>query len=103
MNAQAAEKFLQDKLDMIQNEPEHIQQAASILVNGDESTDEELEQSLNEAFGNRFHVSAMVKEWSEYARITYMRLQIVKNLDFTSVAMLNATIFVHSFVEKFMK
>ena len=93
-----AKKFIQDKLDIIENEPEHIKTIASILVNAENDLTEE---DIND-FKHRFHTSAMIKEWNEYARTTYIRMQISKNHDFASVAMLNSTIFVHNFIEKFL-
>lgn len=98
-----AEKFIQNKLDTIENAIEPIQRATDILVNGEDYTNEELTEAIQEACGARFEASAIVKEWNEYARITYLRLQITKNLDYSSVACLNATLFVHSFLEKFLK
>lgn len=103
MNKVNAEKFIQDKIDMIQNTPEFIQEISAMLVNGEDSSEQELSSYINEYFGNRFYVADMVKDWFSYARMTYINLGILKNKDYVSVAMLNSTIFVHSFVEKFLK
>jgi hypothetical protein len=100
MNTQ---KFIQNKLDMIKNEPENIQGVADILINCENSSKEELNSCINEYYGNQFHVSDMINEWEEYARIAYIKLQIAKNYNYVSVASLNATIFVFSFIEKFLK
>ena len=96
-----AEKMIMSKISLIENTIVSIRTIADIFSNVEDISKEEMIKILNENMPNRFDYSSMVEEWFDYARITYLRLQICKNKDYTSIAVLNATIFLHNFIEKF--
>lgn len=103
MKKTKAENYIQNKFSIIENAFDCVKIATDILMNSDECSNEELEESLINNVGQFFNVSDMVKEWSDNARFVYISMQITVNKDLVSIAMTNANIFVILFVEKFFK
>lgn len=99
----SVKKFLNNKLNTINDTPEGIKGVADILVNSKHlKYYQDIEQAIKEAYGDRFNSKGIVQEWEEYAYTTYTRMQIPTNKDYVSTSILNATIFIYNFIEKFM-
>lgn len=54
-------------------------------------------------YSDKINTESMINDWYDYGMSVYNNLQVTTNKAMILVVALNATIFLHSFIEKFLK
>jgi hypothetical protein len=90
--------LLETKMQLIKNALPVIVEISDILANVECISVSDLAD-----YSDKINVESMLNDWYNYGISTYNNLQVSNNKTMVSIVALNATIFLHSFVEKFLK
>jgi|WetSurMetagenome_2_1015567.scaffolds.fasta_scaffold598543_1 hypothetical protein len=100
---QISRNYIQAKLDTIEGETDIVKNIADVLENNEDISENELKDFLKENFSGELKVNSLVKEWFKTERLIYLKLQVSKDLNLTSIYVLNATIYLYDFIKKYLK